>query len=108
LAAWDDAKKAFVTRAEGKVELPGHHVSAAVADDGAHFVLRDQFAGISIHDATGKRIRKLAPEDLLTKEELAARPKNAWPEEHPEGQWSNGWVAFEEDSKRILVGIYTG
>jgi hypothetical protein len=101
--AWDDSKKDFAKKHEGKIELPGHHVKTFVADSGEQFVLFDEYEGLSIHRADGELVTRLKPEDLLTKEE-AERP-HTWAC-HPEGEWSNKKVELE--GQVLKVGSHKG
>lgn len=104
LLRYDDTKKEFVEKTTGWLGEPGHHLVAYVADDGEHFVVWDTYAGIAIHASDGKLVRRITPEDMLSKADLAKRP-GQWAC-HPEGKWSDGKV--ELTTTAVKVGLYTG
>ena len=101
--AWDESKKDFATKHEGKIELPGHHVKTLVADSGEHFVLYDSYGGLALFTSAGKTVKRFAPADLLSKEELAACP-NKWAC-HEEGEWSKTLPSIAADSKTVKVTV---
>ncbi len=105
LLALDEKKKDWVEKTSGKFDVFGHHLVGYVTDDGAHWVLHDEYAGFAIYEAGGKLVRKLAPSDLLTKEELEKTP-HQWPC-HTEGEWSDKSVELSSDSKTVTFGLYT-
>jgi hypothetical protein len=103
--AWDESKKNFQKKHEGEIDLPGHHVKTLVADSGEHFVLFDSYGGLALFTSAGKVVKRFAPSDLLTEEELAARP-NKWAC-HTEGEWSQTLPTIAADSKTLKVTLHS-
>lgn len=103
--AWDEAKKDWVEKGKGKVELPGHHVKTFVSDSGEHFVLFDGYGGVAIYASAGKLVKKLGREDLLTKDEVEGCP-HKWAC-HPEGEWSQTPPSIAEDSKTVTLTVHS-
>lgn len=63
----------------------GHHLDMIVSHDASSIALVDDYAGMEILDANGKRKAFLSPDKLLSSDELANTP-HQWAC-HPEGQW---------------------